>query len=112
MEAVGKSGGLNDNKADARQVFVYRLEERSALSNMAVDLSGFPQGAPLIPTVYRVNFRDASMLFGAQLFKMRDKDVLYAANAGSVELSKFLSVIRDLGSTALITRATGNITID
>ena len=112
VEAVGKSGGLNDNKADARQVFVYRLEERSALSNMAVDLSGFPQGAPLIPTVYRVNFRDASMLFGAQLFKMRDKDVLYAANAGSVELSKFLSVIRDLGSTALITRATGNITID
>lgn len=102
-EAVGKSGGLNDVRADPRQVFVYRLEERSTLQRMGVDLSKFQSDVTIIPTVYRANFRDPSMMFGAQLFRMRDKDVMYAANSGSVELSKFLGLIRDVSGTALVT---------
>ena len=104
-EAVGKAGGLNDNKADPRQVFVYRLEERETLARMGVDLSNFPAKARIIPTVYRANFRDPSMIFGAQLFKMRDKDVLYASNAQAVELAKFLGLIRDVSGAVLVSDA-------
>jgi polysaccharide export outer membrane protein len=102
-EAIGKSGGLNDNKADPRQVLIYRVEERRTLEKMGVDLSTFAPGDQLIPVIYRANLRDPSMMFAAQVFRMRDKDVMFVANAGSVELGKFLKVIGEIGAASLIT---------
>ncbi|MGO9486664.1 MAG: polysaccharide biosynthesis/export family protein [Rhodomicrobium sp.] len=90
VEAVGKAGGLLDERANPAQVFVYRLELRKALEAMGVDLRGFPPRAKIIPTVYRSNFRDPSSFFFAQEFTMRDRDVLYAANAESIEVAKFV----------------------
>ena len=91
VEAVGKAGGLLDYQSNPAQVFLYRLEMRDALQAMGVDLSGFPPEEKLIPTVYRANFRDPSSYFFAQRFPMRNKDVLYAANANSVEVVKFIN---------------------
>ena len=89
-EAVGKAGGLLDYRADPGQVFLYRLEERRALDGMGVDVSQFPPSQKVIPTVYRASFRDPSSYFFAQQFAMRNKDVLYAANANSIEVVKFI----------------------
>jgi polysaccharide export outer membrane protein len=54
----------------------------------------------VIPTVYRCNFRDPSSFFVAQAFMMRHKDVIYVANADSVEVVKFLDYVRAISSTA------------
>jgi polysaccharide export outer membrane protein len=89
-EGVGKAGGLLDFRANPGQVFLYRLEVRDALAAMGVDLSPFPPQQKLIPTVYRANFRDPSSYFFAQQFPMRNKDVIYASNAASVEVTKFI----------------------
>jgi polysaccharide export outer membrane protein len=89
-EGIGKAGGLLDNRANPAQVFLYRLEVREALEAMGVDLSHFPPDQRAIPTVYRANFRDPSSYFFAQQFPMRNKDVLYASNADSVEVLKFV----------------------
>jgi polysaccharide export outer membrane protein len=89
-EAVGKAGGLLDYRSNPAQVFLYRFEHREALAAMGVDLSRFPPEQKRIPTVYRANFRDPSSYFFAQQFQMRDKDVLYAANANAVEVVKFI----------------------
>ena len=89
-EAVGKAGGLLDYRANPAQVFLYRLEYRGALEAMGVDLSRFPPDQKVIPTVYRSNFRDPSGFFFAQQFPMRHLDVLYASNAESVEVAKFI----------------------
>ncbi len=89
-EAVGKAGGLLDTRANPAQVFLYRLEVREALEAMGVDLSHFPPNQKAIPTVYRANFRDPSSYFFAQQFPMRNKDVIYASNANSVEVLKFV----------------------
>lgn len=98
-EAVAKAGGLLDNQADPGQTFLYRLEDRSALEKMGVDLSGFDPDRKEIPTVYRSNFRNPANYFFAQKFPMRDKDVLYVSNADSVELIKFLDVLNATTST-------------
>lgn len=102
-EAIGKSGGLNDSKADPRQVLVYRVEERKTVESMGVNLSAFPPDEQLIPVIYRANLRDPSTMFAAQVFRMRDKDVMFVANAGAVELSKFLRIVGEVGGTALVT---------
>jgi polysaccharide biosynthesis/export protein len=92
-DAVGKAGGLLDNRSDPGQIFVYRLENRAALKKMGANTSRFPEDKELIPTIYRVNFRDPSGFFAASKFPMRDGDVLYVDNADQVEITKFINLI-------------------
>ena len=44
-DAVGKAGGLLDSRAEPGQVFVYRIEKRSTLEKMGVDISNFASGS-------------------------------------------------------------------
>jgi polysaccharide biosynthesis/export protein len=98
-EALAKAGGLLDGRADASQVFVYRLEFRDALQKMGMDVSKFPPEEKFIRTIYRANFRDPSSFFSAQNFAVRHKDVIYVANADSVELEKFMQHTRAITGT-------------
>jgi polysaccharide biosynthesis/export protein len=98
-EAIAKAGGLLDLRADARQVFLYRMEDRDILTSMQVNLARFPAGQKLIPTVYRANYRDPSAFFVTQRFPVRHKDIIYVANADSVEVVKFLTYLRTITST-------------
>jgi polysaccharide export outer membrane protein len=98
-EAVARAGGLLDDRADPRQVFLYRLEYRDTLEALQVDLGKFPREQKLIPTVYRANFRDPSVFFSAQGFPMRHKDIIYVTNADSVEVVKFLDYVQAITST-------------
>jgi polysaccharide biosynthesis/export protein len=98
-EALAKAGGLADSKANASQIFIYRLEYRDVLLKMGVDIHKFPDNQKFIPTVYRANYRDPSSYFSAQNFAMRHKDVIYVATADSVELEKFMSHTRAVTGT-------------
>lgn len=91
-DAVGKAGGLLDNRADPGQVLVYRHEGRDVLESLQVDLSQFPKEETSIPTIYRANFRDPSSFFLAGEFFVHDHDVVYVSNADQVELFKFLNL--------------------
>jgi polysaccharide biosynthesis/export protein len=97
-EAVGKLGGLQDLQADPGSVFLYRGETREVAQQLGVDCLPF-QG-PIIPIIYSVNLRDPSGYFLAQNFEMRNKDVVYISNAGSVETTKFLTFLRTIMATA------------
>lgn len=99
-EAIARAGGFADFRANPGQAFLYRLEYREALERMKVDLKKFPAGEKLIPTVYRANFRDPSSFFFAEAFPMRHKDIIYASNAASIELIKFLDLVRAVSGTA------------
>lgn len=102
-DAVGKAGGLKDDRADPRQVFLYRLEDRRVLEKMGVDLSRFPADKTKIPAVYRTSFRDPSSFFVAQKFPIRDADIIYVSNADQVELFKFLTLVTGVtGATAQV----------
>ena len=102
-DAVGKAGGLLDGRAEPGQVFVYRLEHRSTLEKMGVDVSKFAEDRQEIPTIFRVNFRDPSGFFAARNFPMRDNDIIYVDNADQVEITKFLNMITTVtGATSSV----------
>lgn len=99
-DAVAIAGGLIDQRADPRQVFLYRMENRASLEKMGVDLSKFEQDQKIIPTVYRTNLRDPAGFFVAQKFPMRDGDLIYVSNSAQTELYKFLDLIQSVSGTA------------
>jgi polysaccharide export outer membrane protein len=102
-QAMGKSGGLNDQQSDPREIYVYRYEERHFLEKLGVDTTRFVTDA--IPTIYRVDVRDPSGMLIASAFQMRTKDVLYVANAKVVDYYKLLNLINQ---TAAATSNTAN----
>jgi polysaccharide export outer membrane protein len=97
-EALAKAGGLLDGRADPAQVFLYRQVPREALAAADVDTGQFHGST--VPTVFRANLRDPAMLFAIQQLRMKDKDIIYVANADAVELAKFLGIINDVSVTS------------
>ena len=97
-EGIGKAGGLSDTQANPAQVLLYRLVDKKILEDMHINTGSFRDET--VPVVFRANLRDPAGLFAAQKFAMRDKDVLYISNAGSIELLKFLNIANSITSTA------------
>lgn len=105
-QAMAKAGGLLDAQAEPAGVFVYRREPRELAERLGVDCSKFV--GPLVPVVYNVDFRDPAGFFLATKFEMRDKDVLFAANAATVDTAKFLQFVRVVIATANDSIVTAN----
>jgi polysaccharide export outer membrane protein len=96
-EAVGKAGGLSDALAEPASIFVYRGEPRDVAQRIGIDCSKFE--GPIIPIIYNVNFRDPAGYFLAKSFEIRNKDVIYVANATSVQVTKFITYLRSIMAT-------------
>jgi polysaccharide biosynthesis/export protein len=94
-QALGRAGGLQDQRADARAVFIFRFEEPAALLEPTTadgkPVATTPEGK--VPVIYRVDLKDAGSFFVAQGFPIRNRDVMYVANAPVAELQKFLNII-------------------
>ncbi|MEN9503038.1 MAG: hypothetical protein RI964_2323 [Pseudomonadota bacterium] len=90
-QALGRAGGVLDTRTDAHGVFIFRFEDPYALGNDAKNLPRNSEGK--IPVVYRLNLEDPTTFLIAQNFPMKNKDVLYIADAPSTELQKFLSIL-------------------
>jgi polysaccharide export outer membrane protein len=103
-EAVGNAGGLNDLRADARGVFIFRYEDPdvyAAVRNLQPRALGSPSPTDAgVPVVYKIDMKDPVGFFAAQRFVMRNNDVLYVSNSLSVDLSKLLSVFTGSLSSA------------
>jgi polysaccharide export outer membrane protein len=56
------------------------------------------------PTVYQLDLTKPEALFLAQRFPMKDKDVVYVANASSSELQKFLNLVASVLTPVLTVR--------
>jgi len=104
-QALARSGGLQDSRADAQGVFVFRFEDSAALggSANAAATNATPDGK--IPVIYRVDLKDPATFFVAQGFPMRDKDVMYVSNAPAAELQKFLNIVGSVISPVAAARA-------
>jgi polysaccharide export outer membrane protein len=96
-EAIAKAGGLRDEQADPRSIFLYRGETRAVAERLGVNCSRFD--TPIIPIIYNINLRDPPGFFLATRFEVRNKDFIYIANAPSVDTSKVLDYIRLITGT-------------
>ena len=90
-QAMGKSGGLNDQQSDPSEIYVYRYEDRRFLEKMGVDTTKFTLDR--VPTIYHINLRDPAGMLLASAFQMKIKDVMYVANAKVVDYYKLLLLI-------------------
>ncbi|NYT79755.1 polysaccharide biosynthesis/export family protein [Alcaligenaceae bacterium] len=80
LEVLGTVGGLNERTADARGVFVFRLEDNK--------LSSEP-----LAKVFRLDLRDPAAIFLARNFLVLPEDAVYVTNAHSYEFQKLISPI-------------------
>lgn len=99
-EAMGKAGGLLEDRSDPQGVFVLRYEPVT----LARQYPGVPEhlltGA-VVPVAYRLNIRDPVSLFRARRFAMHDKDILYVSTAPITEVEKVFRAIGMLTSPAI-----------
>jgi polysaccharide biosynthesis/export protein len=91
-QAIARSGGLADTRADPGGVFVIRFERPGDYDQLGLSR---PQPGPLteVPVVYRINFRDPNAFFLARRFPMHNKDILFVSNAPAAELQKVMNII-------------------
>lgn len=90
-QALGRAAGLNDERANAKGVFVFRFEPESALDWSSSPHFITPDGR--VPVIYRVDLTDPASFFVVRNFPIKDKDIVYVANAPSVEIRKFIDLI-------------------
>jgi len=100
-QALARAGGLIDSRSNPQGVFVFRLERARALDWPHQPVATTPDG--LVPVVYRINLRDPNSFFVMQSFPVANKDVLYASNAPTAELQKFLNLIFSIAYPVLTT---------
>ncbi|OBX81028.1 hypothetical protein A9308_02090 [Moraxella atlantae] len=94
MQALARSGGLNDNRADARGVFIFRYETPRMLTyDQLAQVPPAIKQTGRIPVVYRLNLKDPMSYIVAQNFPVHNNDVVYVSNAPATEFAKFLNMI-------------------
>jgi len=91
VQALGRAGGLQDSRADAKGVFIFRLEPADCLDWPTRPVMATPSGK--VPVIYRADLKDPAVFFAAQEFPIKDKDLLYISNASAAELQKFLNIV-------------------
>ncbi|OYY68311.1 MAG: hypothetical protein B7Y47_13950 [Sphingomonas sp. 28-63-12] len=82
-EAIARAAGPSDKSANPRGIFVFRLEKG-------------PNDARPRAVVYHLNMLKPESYFIAQMFLMRDKDVILVSNSSSNLTQKFLAMISQL----------------
>jgi polysaccharide export outer membrane protein len=94
-DALGKSQGLRDDLAKPEGVFLFRYEPNSVVR--ALDQLIATGGRTAVsPIVYRFNLRDGEVFFLARKFPVRDKDVIFVADAPAAQIYKFFSALNQV----------------
>jgi len=96
-DALGVSGGLQDQRADASSVLVYRMVPRKDVAAAGVPLPA-NLTADVVPTILIVDLRSPDGFFLAQHFAIQNRDVIYVSTAKSVDLTKVIEVFSAAGN--------------
>jgi polysaccharide biosynthesis/export protein len=105
-EGIATAAGLLDLNADPGSVFLYRREPRELAERLGVDCS--KMDGPTVPVVYSVSFVDPAGYFLASQMQMHNKDIIFAANAQSLEVTKFATFFAALTSVPTNVTTLGN----
>jgi polysaccharide export outer membrane protein len=98
-EAVARAGGPDDSRADPTAVFLFRD------AGTAKAASGTVTAPTQAPVIYRLDMTKPSSYFLAQRFVMRDKDVVYIANARINQTRKLVEIVNLLFTPVFTARA-------
>jgi polysaccharide export outer membrane protein len=94
-QALAKSQGLNDDLANPRGVFLFRYEPGRIVQALDQPLATHAQDG-VSPVAYRFDLADAKSYFLADQFPVRDKDVIFVADAGAAQVYKIFNVLNNV----------------
>lgn len=94
-EALARAGGLLDDRADPRAVFLFRYEPVELVRALGQPIAaGAPEG--FSPIVYRLDLQEVKSYLLAKRFPVQDKDIIFVANAAAVPLTYSLKALSQI----------------
>jgi polysaccharide export outer membrane protein len=109
-QALAKSQGLNDDLANPAGVFLFRYEPVSVVRALDQPVATRIQDGTS-PVAYRFDFADANSYLIADQFPVRDKDIIFVADAAAVQVQKVFTVLQTITGpviTGLLVCRSGN----
>jgi len=110
-DALGRAGGLDQSLADPEEIYLFRYESSQSLkpiiANTAIQ-SKIPNSDRL-PVIYKLNLREAEGFFLARNFPLQNRDIIYLANAESVEFFRFLNLLDASAVTTINVKEAGDL---
>ncbi|MCB1311212.1 MAG: polysaccharide export protein [Sedimentitalea sp.] len=94
VEVLGRSGGLQNRRADRLGVFLYRMLPREVVASLGVPVQDLP--GETIPAVFRFDFSEPTVYFIAEEFDVQDGDMLYISNNLYEEIDALTSLFRSV----------------
>jgi polysaccharide export outer membrane protein len=103
-EALGTAGGLLDARADHSGVFLFRFERGELVQALAEQGKLSDRGTYMLaqhgikadivyPIVYRIRLSRPETFFVMSRVRVQHRDILYASNAFSTEVDKFVNLV-------------------
>jgi polysaccharide export outer membrane protein len=106
IDALGRAGGLLDERSNATGIFVYRMMPRDKMAGLGiVATSNLPE---MVPTVFLLDLRDPAGYFYSANFAVQHEDILYVSNSPASDLAKFLSLLAPITGSSSAIRSTVN----
>lgn len=99
-QALARAGGLLDDRADARNFYVFRNQVYFQQPSGVGPKAGAAPIATSHPVIYRVNLHNVANFALMQQFKMQNGDMLYASNSRLVDAAKLITVFQKSAATA------------
>ncbi|HEV2083425.1 MAG TPA: polysaccharide biosynthesis/export family protein [Brevundimonas sp.] len=107
--ALARTGGLAPDRADARQVLVFRFERPEIARALGLSQPVSPRG---VPVIYRLDLSRPDGLFVAQEFVVRPDDLIYVPRSGSAELRGFFELVQSVTRVVYDVSVTGAANFD
>lgn len=97
-QAIAKAGGLIDSRSDPYGVFLLRFESQDVARQLDPNFKIAARDTR-VPVIYRLNLRDPRSYFLAQTINIRNRDMIYVANAPLNEVQKVLQIFQAASSS-------------
>ena len=109
-EALAKSQGLRDDLANPNGVFLFRYEPIGVVRALDQPIATRAQDG-VSPVVYRFDLADANTYFLADRFPVKDRDIIFVADAGAAQVQKLFTLLSTVTGpilTGLLVCSSGN----
>lgn len=91
-QALAKVGGLNDDRANAKGVFIYRREPVSEVRRFNRTAQAMHADGT-VNVIYQIDLKDPAGFFVLKSFKVANRDLIYIANSSLAEIRKFSTLV-------------------
>jgi polysaccharide export outer membrane protein len=109
-EALAKSQGLRDDLANPNGVFLFRYEPIGVVRALDQPIATRAQDG-VSPVVYRFDLADANTYFLADRFPVKNRDIIFVADAGAAQVQKLFTLLSTVTGpilTGLLVCRSGN----